>query len=299
MARKVIDLPLHQDSASTLLPLMVGLMLYVIMLVGGAALGLSLYIQTTTQTSLSQVTLEIPASLAQHQQDTERKVLETLKRFPEIISAHPISSQQIRNTILPWLDPQKEEQNLLSSVSFPILIDMTLQKQSTDAPLSNLLNRLQQTFPEASLVVHEALVDHFSQGLKTLEWLAWGSAVVFLSVALLAVASTVQTGVAIHAPIVEILHLMGASERYISRQFQRQTLKTIWKSFLLAGFLLVLTFIFIQLFFLEGTSVYIPRTQEFYQHIALLFILVPVMSVALILLITHFTVIFFLRRTSF
>lgn len=301
MARKIIDLPLHQDSASLLLPFVVGLMLYVIMLVSTVALGLSFYIQTMTQTHLTHVTLELPTSMAQHHPNVEKQILDRLKRFPQIVSVHPVSEQHIHNTLLPWLEAQKEGhqgQSLLSTLSFPILIDITFQKEAPPGKNTDFLHVLQQTFPEASFVVHEALAEHLSQGLKTVAWFAWGSAGIFLSVALLAVASTVQTGVAIHRPIVEILHLMGASEKYISRQFQRQTLKTTLKSFLCAGFLLVLTFIFIQIF-LEGAPISFSPTQEFYERMGLLFIFVPLISVGLILLITHLTVMISLRRMPF
>ena len=36
---------------------------------------------------------------------------------------------------------------------------------------------------------------------------------------------TTRTGLALHAPLVDLLHLMGASDRYIAGQFQRHALR--------------------------------------------------------------------------
>lgn len=297
MVRKVVDLPLHQDSASTFLPWVIGLMIYVIMLTSTFALALSFYIHATTQTEFSQLTLEIPASLSQNRTQIERDALERLGHFPQIMSIRPVSSQQIQSTILPWLDPEKEGQNTLTTLPFPILIDIIFKKHITDEE-SDLVKELRQIFPDASLILHGELLEHLYEWLETLEWLAWGSAGIFLTVALLAVASAVRTGVAIHTPIMEILHLMGASEKYISRQFQQQTLKTTLKSLLLAGFLLVITFIFFQLF-LEGAHFPFPFSSAFYQQLAVIFVAVPVISGALILLITRLAVIYSLRHLHF
>lgn len=299
MARKIIDLPLHQDNASILLPWMIGLMLYITLFVLTIALGLSFYIQTKTQENVSQVTLEIPTSVAQNRGAMEQRTLETLKGFPQVLSAYPVSFQQVQGALLPWIEPQKDAQSLLSTLSFPILIDIGFQRETRDDDSQAIfLKEIQRIFPEASLVSHEPLFEHLTRWLRTLEGVAWGSAAIFLSIALLAVVSTVQTGVAIHAPILEILHLMGASEKYISRQFQRQTLKTTLKSFLLAGFLAVITWIFARLLF-EGSVFDFPFNQKFYQQLGIIFIFIPLLSAFLIFLTTRLTVIFSLKHSLF
>src|SRR5690606_33211535 len=131
-----------------------------------------------------------------------------------------MTPDEVGRLVEPWLgDPGG-----LAGLPLPDLIAVTL-----DAAAAPDLGGLQQALDAA---VPGARADDHQRWLASLLSLAasvqLGGLIVVLLVGLAAVVSVVfvtRAGLEIHRQVIELLHLMGAQDRYIAREFQGHALK--------------------------------------------------------------------------
>jgi cell division transport system permease protein len=97
----------------------------------------------------------------------------------------------------------------------------------TDATidLAGLKTKLQQIVPDAEVDDHGDWVSDALGFLRSLQALAAALSALALAAAALTVIFVTRTGLATHRGVIEVVHLIGAPDRYIARQFQAQALK--------------------------------------------------------------------------
>jgi cell division transport system permease protein len=85
--------------------------------------------------------------------------------------------------------------------------------------------KLARTAPGAVLDDHQQWLDRLYNLALSVE--AAGLAIVAMvsAASVLTVVFTTRAGLAVHRDVIELLHMMGARDRYIARQFQREALR--------------------------------------------------------------------------
>jgi cell division transport system permease protein len=91
--------------------------------------------------------------------------------------------------------------------------------------LAGLREKLRQIVPEAQVDDHGDWVADALGFLRSLQALAGALSALALAAAALTVIFVTRTGLATHRGVIEVVHLMGAPDQYIARQFQAQALK--------------------------------------------------------------------------
>ncbi|MGL4426808.1 MAG: cell division protein FtsX [Alphaproteobacteria bacterium] len=288
--KKSVDLPLHQDSSADFVPWVFGMILFMILFAGVAALGISFYVKNVTLASQSQLTITVPVETPQERADIEKNLVEILSARKEVMQASPLSQEQLEQTA-----------NRLDLVSFskklmliPVMVDVFLGAQGTSA-LPQLQADVKKIYPEATVFSHQAVLQKLTNWLSTTQQAVWFSVLFFLIAALLVIIFSVRTGVRIHSSILEILHLMGASDRYISRQFQRHSFKNTLQAFWIACFFCLgtLLLLFLQL---DASLLNFFLSPSFLYQLLFFFVFMLVVSLTLVHLVTHFTVVWSLRN---
>jgi cell division transport system permease protein len=140
--------------------------------------------------------------------------LELLRASPLVAQAELVGDVEMQALLGPWLG----EGVLPEGLPIPKLIDITLQPDvGSVAPLREALSS-----------VDGVSFDDHGRALKEVRELAWlVIAVAYGIVALIAMAAAlivwllVRTGLAVHRETVELLHMVGATDGYVARQFVR------------------------------------------------------------------------------
>lgn len=148
--------------------------------------------------------------------DKVKTALGIAQKHPAVAETHALSEGEIRALIEPWLDDHAAKTLLL-----PALIDVRL-KDNADS--SQLQKDIEKAVPDASIDTHsEALSDvrTIARSLQAFVIILTGL-IVALGVA--GIGGIVRAKFAIHQPEVETLHLIGASDDYIARQFRRHAM---------------------------------------------------------------------------
>ena len=211
--RPPTDLPLSNDPASRYITWTVGLLVFLATL--SLAIGFFSRRPAKIGGEVSPGTLTIQVPAGPDQQSFTGSVIDLLSATPGVDAVRRITDDEVATMLEPWLGAEISTLDL----PMPVLIDATVRRGHA-IDIEALSTRLMAVAPGT-------VVDEHAAWLRRLTDLAAIAATVSLSVmvlvlfsAVMTVVFTTQTGLAIHSDVVEVLHLIGAKDSYIARQFQ-------------------------------------------------------------------------------
>lgn len=215
------DLALDRDDHAQFLPLLVAFMVFLAVI---AMAGVGLVNRTVDRwdTGVSDtLTVQIaPAPSAEAANRAIENALEIVRETPGVISARLVTEEQILALLRPWLGALANQ----SDLPLPRLIDVTIDEDE-GIDVTTLGRRLALAVPGATVDDHRVWLDRLITLLSTVELI--GIAVMLL-IALITVGTvifTTRTGLAVHRDAIEVLHLIGAQDAYVARQF---AVRALW-----------------------------------------------------------------------
>lgn len=221
--RRRYDLPLNKGSGTGFLILLIGLMTFLAMMALGASFALSVLQSRWSSGLENRATVEIPAEdhngnllTAAEIRSAAGLISDMLVNHPAVTAAQIMPENEIRDLVRPWLG----DGLILNDMPLPGLITVTLTPGAGDS-LPGLRDKIVTLVPHARLDAHEgwlAEVLRFTGALK------FAAAILVLTIGITtvtAIAGAVRARMDIYRAEVELLHLMGATDNYIARQFQR------------------------------------------------------------------------------
>ena len=245
MFKRPSDLPFAADTSAWFLPWMVMLMVFFAGLMTAGTLSLNSMLSRWSRSISGSLTVQVipieedgRINKKKTQQETQ-EVLNILRKTAGIASANVLTDSQMKNLLKPWLG----ESFLLEDLPMPHLIDVQLIPDA-EVDLDMLKTRLARNTPNASLDVHKLWLGKLIKLVRTLDFL--GSTLLRLVITTTSVIVIYVTcsSLAVHKPVIELLHQTGAHDRYISSQYARRTafLASIGA---IVGFLGILPIIFL------------------------------------------------------
>ncbi|MHA1114083.1 MAG: cell division protein FtsX [Alphaproteobacteria bacterium] len=215
-------LPLRDDPAGRFLPWIIALMVYLATLALAGALIAADAGQDWRRALTGGMTVELPpapAGMAGATAGETDRLLDLLRATPGIATADPLGPNQMRALLEPWLGAGAAIEDL----PLPRLIAITLAPDA--APdLAKLRQRIAAVAPDARLDDHGAWLGALLRTARGFEILALLVVILAGSAATWTVVFTTRTRLDAHRRSVELLHLIGAQDAYIARQFQFQAL---------------------------------------------------------------------------
>jgi len=141
--------------------------------------------------------------------------VDVLRATPGVVYAGALSDADNLALVEPWLGRDA----VVADLPFPRLIDVRLVPGATP-DLEMLANRLRDAAPHAVLDDHGRWIDRLrsTAGVVVLGALAVLALIAIGTAA--SVAFATRAGLAAHREIVQLLHLMGAQDRFIARAFE-------------------------------------------------------------------------------
>ncbi|WP_042700517.1 ABC transporter permease [Azospirillum sp. B506] len=211
------DLPLAIDPSSRFLGWISALMAFLAALALAGAMLVSDMAQRWDSGLAGGLTVQVapmPGAPVASLDERAEAALTVLRSFPGIRTATLLGGGEIARLLEPWLGAGATDPLL----PMPRLIDVV-----ADGPVdvAALRLRLTSAAPGATLDDHAVWLADLRSFAGAIRLAALGVVVLIGAAAVMTVVFAVRTGLAIHRPVVELLHLMGATDRYVSRQFER------------------------------------------------------------------------------
>ena len=210
------DLPLDKDPLSRFLPWLIAFMVYLAALAQSGVIGLDSLAQRWDSGMAATLTVQIPADLETGTAANARRLqiaLNIVSEYPGVLKASVISKDKVLELLSPWLGLVEA-----ADVPLPILIDVETDS-SVDFDARVLSQKLARRIPGTQVDDHGVWLARLIEMVRTIEGLAAGVLLFILLSAAGTVIFTTRTGLTVHAEAIEVLHITGAHDRYIAKQF--------------------------------------------------------------------------------
>ncbi len=225
-SKRQYDIPLNKNDGADFLVLLIALMTFLAVLAMSGSFALSSMTKRWSSGLENKLTIEIPAeksdgSLRSSEQikGFTDKVLKSLEGNPGIKSAVMLEKDDIQELISPWLG----DDMVLDDIPLPGLVSVELHV-STPEVLTGLAKDMALINDNIRIDTHETWLLSLLRVTGALQYSASFITLIIALTTIIAVAGGVRARMAIHREDVELLHLMGASDGYITKQFQRHAL---------------------------------------------------------------------------
>tara|TARA_B100001989_G_C24547181_1_gene471721 strand:- start:2848 stop:3837 length:990 start_codon:yes stop_codon:yes gene_type:complete len=263
--RSGYDLPLNKSSDTKFLLVLVTLMVFLTVLALSGSLALRDMSKRWSSGLENKVTIEIPIETKDGHllsQDTVRKETRKLKteleNHPFVKSAHIVEDKEIGRLLDPWIG----EDLLFSEVPLPGLIAIEI-RENTPIPITidDFRKDLAEMSHYANLEDHQEWLGELIRFAAILQSLAMIIAVIIIGTTVTAIIAAVRARMSIHKKEVELLHLIGAPDKYIARQFQRHMTIIAFQGSVLGTFLGLLAVFILMVFSTFIDSPLIPSLE--------------------------------------
>ena len=202
------------------LTLVISIMCFFACLTAGAVYLMNTSASAWMKNLASEITVQVEPRGKPEESDARlRDILAFLNTQPGVIEASPISIETSRALLEPWLGTT----DALETLPIPRLIAIEIDPGGT-ADLDQIRASLTSNFPGTTLDDHR----QWQQQIRTVtRSFALGGLAILLLVGAATTAiivSATRSAMLSNREIVEVLHLVGATDRFIAREFERNFL---------------------------------------------------------------------------
>lgn len=216
------DLPLNKDASGRFLPWIIAFMVYLAALALAIGMGLDSVIGRWQAGLAGNLTVQITHEATATADDRERRVraIVDLLSMPEVERVEVLGEEEIARLLEPWLGSTAE----VAELPVPDLVAVTL-KPGASLDIAAIETMLQSSVPQANVDDHSEWLNDLLVFARSVQWLAAIVVVLTSLAAAITVIFVTRTGLAIHRRVIDIVHLIGARDAYIARQFQGHALR--------------------------------------------------------------------------
>lgn len=220
------DLPLTQSAGSGFLIMLVGLMTFLAMMAISATMALSSVTQHWSSGLENRLTIEIPAVMPDENIRSPEQISVLAGNITKILSDNPniqdfqvLGEKEIQDLVAPWLG----EDIGLDNIPLPGLISVHLKNHEV-VQMEQLQNALHGLSPDITLDTHESWLADIIRMASSLKISAGAITLIIALTTITAIAGAIRSRMSEYKDDIELLHLMGAGDLYITKQFQRHAL---------------------------------------------------------------------------
>ena len=185
----------------------------------------------------SELTIQVRPSAGR---DLERDVAaatEAMRGQPGIVEVRPFTREESGKLLEPWLGSGLS----LDDLPVPRVIVARVQPGAT-LDLAALRSRVTQAAPTATVDDHRAWIERMRSMTGATVFAGVGILALVIIATIISVSFATRGAMAANRPIVEVLHFVGAGDRYIANRFQRHFLRLGLEGGLIGGGVAMLVF---------------------------------------------------------
>ncbi len=226
------DIPLiPRDSvAGRALVVVIAIMSFLASLTAGGALLIAQASQSWRSEVVREVTIQIKPDAGEDVDSLVGKAVSVSELAPGVEGVHAYSAAESATLLQPWLGEGID----LSLLPIPRIIVVHMQKRSAD-DLGALREALARAVPQANLDDHRRWAARIGTMANAIVGLAAVVFALMMAAMLTAIGFATRGAMAENREIVEVLHLVGASDVFIAREFQTNFRRLGFRGALIGG----------------------------------------------------------------
>jgi cell division transport system permease protein len=212
------DFTFAKDDAHQFLPWHIGIMVALATLLLCLVLSLGQWVGSHQGDYADSVSVILPGTLDKLD-DKTAQVKGLLAREKGVSAVEGVSESALRTMLTPWIG----DGEALSDMQLPVVLDVKINPATFDA--DTLKAHLAEVSATIELDAHNDWAAVFASFVRILQGLAVFLALTVLGAMALMIVFSARASLHLHERTVNLLHGMGAEDRYIARQFQQEHFK--------------------------------------------------------------------------
>ncbi len=211
------DIPFSRDDAYRLLPAMIACLTGFAALLLAVAMCLSNALSDQSRDVIGGIQVELPRAKASNVSFIET-VTGELKRTSGVEEVTVIGLAQMETLLKPWLG----EDFAIGDLPVPVLLDVrtTVKNQKTTVNIPSLRSALAKIDTNIRVEDRGPWIGHMVQAMALLQGLVLLVAALLVLCVIGMIILVARTNLRLHFKTVSLLHMFGATDEYILRQFQ-------------------------------------------------------------------------------
>lgn len=152
--------------------------------------------------------------------EQQNKVLQYIENLSAVASAKALDTQTVEKLMTPWLGNKVN----ISSLPIPVLLDVKL-KPNSELNYDEVTRGLRQVSEYASIDNHRLWLNRLLKFAASLKNIAITVLLMVIGICAFSIYYSTRTSLGININTIEILHIIGAKDDYIARQYARNFAK--------------------------------------------------------------------------
>ena len=210
MGRSVLRL--RRSLAARILPALIGVMVFV----GLLALAAGLAVNGAVEGWSRNIDLGLTATLPDAASAKVDTVVGMLRQTPGIAAARRLPESEVAALLAPWLGSEAAAADL----PLPVLIDIRLDP-AVVVDHGALAAKIERIAPGARVDAHRDWIDQAVRLGRSLQAVAFFAVSLIAAAVAAVVVVSVRAGLAVEHDTIELLHLIGAQDRFIAAEFEQ------------------------------------------------------------------------------
>jgi cell division transport system permease protein len=289
-ARRQQAVPLDRDPSRRYLPRQVANMVFLAALARAGTLVMNKLAERWDTGLSGALTVQLPAAPQSDGDGGFAAVVEALAATPGVLAVEPLDGAAMTALLEPWLGDALPAGDL----PLPRLIAVTIDT-AQPPDVAALEARLRELAPGSLIDDHQRWLGRLLDLTRAVELMALVVVLLVILAACIMVAFVTRMGLAAHQRSIELLHLIGAQDAYVARQFQGHALSFGLRGGLI-GLLLALPTLYLARVLLQRIDSGLLPELSLLPHEWSLFILLPVAAALVTMLTARVTVLRTLAR---
>ena len=236
-ARNLSPIVPRASIAGRALVAVVAIMTFLASITTGAVLLVSASAADWQSEVASEITVQVRPVAGRDLDRDAAAVTEAVRAQPGILEVRPFTKQESAKLLEPWLGSGLS----LDDLPVPRVI-VARARPGTVLDLVGLRRAVTQAAPSASVDDHRAWIDRMRSMTGATVLAGIGILVLVIIATIISVSFATRGAMAANRPIVEVLHFVGAGDRYIAARFQRHFLRLGLEGGLIGGGVAMLGF---------------------------------------------------------
>ncbi|MDB5713314.1 MAG: FtsX-like permease family protein [Sphingomonadales bacterium] len=222
------------------MPWVIAIMTFLTVLAAAAGLGLGGAAMGLGEDLAGRLTIQIVEANPDLREHQSKGALAELSHLSAVSAYSRVDEARMRSLLEPWLG----RDGLSGDLPVPVLIDVTLARGEAH-DVADVRQAIRAIAPSATIESHAKWLGPLEGLLSTLRWLSVGLVALMAAAMAAAVVLAARAALNTHRATIDVMHLMGATDRQVARLFQRRAgLDALFGSLLgFTGGLMVVLFI--------------------------------------------------------
>ncbi len=178
----------------------------------------------------SEITMQVRPQTGRDLDRDVTAAAEAMRTQPGIVQVKPFSKDELAKLLEPWLGTGLS----IDQLPVPRVVVARVQPGTT-LDLAGLRKAVTQVAPSASVDDHRAWIERMRSMTGATVFAGIGILLLVIAATIISVSFATRGAMAANRPIVEVLHFVGAGDRYIANHFLRHFLRLGLEGGLIGG----------------------------------------------------------------